>query len=114
MIVRGGENLSPGEIEDVLLAHPDVREVAVVGLPDPEWGEQVVAAVVPAAGAAADAPALQRWVRERLRSSRTPSRVEFVPALPYTETGKVLRRILREQLDVPAAAAADPRPPHQG
>ena len=114
VIVRGGENLSPGEIEDVLLAHPDVREVAVVGLPDPEWGEQVVAAVVPAAGAAADAPALQRWVRERLRSSRTPSRVEFVPALPYTETGKVLRRILREQLDVPAAAAADPRPPQQG
>jgi acyl-CoA synthetase (AMP-forming)/AMP-acid ligase II len=100
VIVRGGENLSPGEIEDVLLAHPDVREVAVVGLPDPEWGEQVVAAVVPEAGAAADAPALQRWVRERLRSSRTPSRIEFVPALPYTETGKVLRRMLREQLGV--------------
>jgi acyl-CoA synthetase (AMP-forming)/AMP-acid ligase II len=114
VIVRGGENLSPGEIEDVLLAHPDVREVAVVGLPDPEWGEQVVAAVVPAAGATADAPALQRWVRERLRSSRTPSRVEFVPALPYTDTGKVLRRVLRDQLDVSAAAAADPRPAHQG
>jgi acyl-CoA synthetase (AMP-forming)/AMP-acid ligase II len=113
VIVRGGENLAPGEIEDVLLAHPDVREVAVVGLPDPEWGEQVVAAVVPAAGAAADSAELQRWVRERLRSSRTPSRVEFVPVLPYTETGKVLRRMLREQLDVSPAAAPDPRATHR-
>jgi acyl-CoA synthetase (AMP-forming)/AMP-acid ligase II len=110
VIVRGGENLSPGEIEDVLLAHPAVREVAVIGLPDPEWGEQVVAAVVPEAGASPDAPALQRWVRERLRSSRTPSRVEFIPALPYTETGKVLRRMLREQLGVSTATAAEPRP----
>jgi acyl-CoA synthetase (AMP-forming)/AMP-acid ligase II len=98
IIVRGGENLSPGEIEDVLLEHPAVREAAVVGLPDPEWGEQVVAVVVPAAGAAADAAALQRWVREQLRGSRTPSRVEFVPSLPYTETGKLLRRKVREQL----------------
>jgi len=98
VIVRGGENLSPGEIEDVLLAHPAVREAAVFGLPDPDWGEQVIAAVVLADGAAADAAALQRWVRQRLRSSRTPSRVEFVPALPYTDSGKVLRRVLREQL----------------
>ena len=98
VIVRGGENLSPGEIEDALLAHPAVREVAVVGLPDPEWGEQVVAAVVPAVGATPDGPALQEWVRERLRSSRTPSRVEFLPALPYNETGKLLRRKLRELL----------------
>ena len=64
VIVRGGENLSPGEIEDVLLTHPAVAEVAVVGLPDPEWGEQVVAAVVPASGADADARALQEWVRQ--------------------------------------------------
>ncbi|HTZ91322.1 MAG TPA: AMP-binding protein [Streptosporangiaceae bacterium] len=97
VIVRGGENLSPGEIEDVLLAHPAVRDVAVIGLPDAQWGEQVVAVVVPADGVAADGTALQHWVRDRLRSSRTPSRVEFVPALPYNETGKVLRRRLREQ-----------------
>lgn len=97
VIVRGGENLSPGEIEEVLLAHPAVRDVAVIGLPDAEWGEQVVAVVVPADGVAADGTALQHWVRDRLRSSRTPSRVEFVPALPYNETGKVLRRRLREQ-----------------
>ncbi|HMD92441.1 MAG TPA: class I adenylate-forming enzyme family protein [Trebonia sp.] len=98
IIVRGGENLSPGEIEDVLLEHPAVREAAVVGLPDPEWGEQVVAVVVPVADRAADAAALQRWVRDRLRSSRTPSRVDFVSALPYTETGKLLRRKIREQI----------------
>ncbi len=98
IIVRGGENLSPGEIEDVLLAHPAVREAAVVGLPDPEWGEQVVAAVVTAAGETADAAALQQWVRDRLRSSRTPTRVDFVAELPYTESGKLLRRKLREQL----------------
>jgi fatty-acyl-CoA synthase len=97
VIVRGGENLSPGEIEDVLLAHPAVRDVAVIGLPDAEWGEQVVAVVVPADGAASDGTALQQWVRDRLRSSRTPSRVEFVPALPYNETGKLLRRRLRDQ-----------------
>ena len=104
IIVRGGENLSPGEIEDVLLEHPAVREVAVVGLPDPEWGERVVAVVVPAAGAAQDAAVLQRWVRERLRGSRTPSRVEFVPSLPYTETGKLLRRQVRDQIHVRLAA----------
>jgi acyl-CoA synthetase (AMP-forming)/AMP-acid ligase II len=98
VIVRGGENLSPGEIEDVLLEHPAVREAAVVGLPDPEWGEQVVAVVVPAADEAPDPAALQQWVRGRLRGSRTPSRVEFRSALPYTETGKLLRRELREQL----------------
>jgi acyl-CoA synthetase (AMP-forming)/AMP-acid ligase II len=97
VIVRGGENLSPGEIEDVLLAHPAVRDVAVIGLPDAEWGEQVVAVVVPADDAAADARALQDWVRDRLRSSRTPSRVEFVPSLPYNETGKLLRRRLRDE-----------------
>jgi fatty-acyl-CoA synthase len=96
VIVRGGENLSPGEIEDVLRAHPDVRDVAVIGLPDAQWGEQVVAVVVPADDAAADETTLQQWVRDRLRSSRTPSRVEFVPALPYNETGKLLRRRLRD------------------
>ena len=78
MIVRGGENMSPGEIEDVLLAHPAVAEAAVVGVPDDEWGEAVAAAVVLDDGAEATADELQDWVRDRLRSTRTPA-VDRVP-----------------------------------
>jgi acyl-CoA synthetase (AMP-forming)/AMP-acid ligase II len=96
VIVRGGENLSPGEIEDVLLQHPGVEEVAVIGVPDEEWGETVAAVVVPRGSV--DADELQAFVRERLRSSRTPTVVEFRDALPYSETGKLLRRSLRAAL----------------
>ena len=98
VIVRGGENISPGEIEAVLIDHPAVAEVGVVGVPDTEWGEQVVAAVVLGGGAHAAEAELQDWVRARLRSSRTPQRVTFVDRLPYTETGKLLRRVLRTDL----------------
>ena len=72
MIVRGGENMSPGEIEDVLLDHPAVADAGVTGVPDDEWGEVVAAAVVLHEGQTATAAELQEWVRERLRSSRTP------------------------------------------
>ena len=98
VIVRGGENISPGEIEDVLLDHDSVAEVAVVGVPDSEWGERVEAMVVPADGHAVDETALQQWVRERLRSTRVPSRVVAVQHLPYNETGKLLRREVRQSL----------------
>ena len=98
VIVRGGENLSPGEIEETLLSHPAVAEAAVVGVPDPEWGEGVGAVVVLRPGATATAGELQAWVRERLRSTKAPQVVEFRDALPYTETGKLLRRVLRQQL----------------
>jgi len=98
VIVRGGENLSPGEIEDVLLAHPDVRDVAVVGVPDEQWGEAVAAAVVLREGRSTSGTQLQQWVKERLRSSRTPERIEFFDELPYNETGKLLRRAVRERL----------------
>ncbi|MDP9183882.1 MAG: acyl--CoA ligase [Actinomycetota bacterium] len=101
VIVRGAENLSPGEIEDVLLEHPAVAEAAVVGVPDETWGEQVVAAVVLAPECTAGEQELQAWVRDRLRSTRTPARVEFREALPYNETGKLLRRILREEVGAP-------------
>lgn len=96
VIVRGGENISPGEIEDVLLEHPAVADVAVVAVPDPEWGEGVGAAVVIRPGQAVEATALQGLVRERLRSSRVPQQIRFVPELPYNETGKVLRRLIRD------------------
>jgi fatty-acyl-CoA synthase len=98
VIVRGGENMSPGEIEDVLLQHPSVAEAAVVGVPDDEWGEVVAAAVVLEPGTTAAGQELQNWVREHLRSSRMPTVVEIRDALPYNETGKLLRRVLREDL----------------
>jgi acyl-CoA synthetase (AMP-forming)/AMP-acid ligase II len=99
VIVRGGENLSPGEIESVLVDHPAVEAAAVVGIPDVEWGERVVAAVVPRAGATPTEAELQDFVRERLRSTRTPERIDFRDDLPVNETGKLLRRVLRDELE---------------
>ncbi|MGE4606513.1 MAG: class I adenylate-forming enzyme family protein [Myxococcota bacterium] len=102
VIVRGGENLSPGEIEDVLLTHESVADAAVVGVPNERWGEAVVAVIVLRAGRKAVDNELelelQGWVKDRLRSSRTPQRIEFVSELPYNETGKLLRRVVRAQL----------------
>jgi fatty-acyl-CoA synthase len=98
IIVRGGENLSPGEIEDVLLTHPDVVDAAVIGVPDEEWGEAVAAVIVLAEGAQAEPDALRAWVAERLRSTRAPQRIEFRPELPYNETGKLLRRVLKAEM----------------
>jgi long-chain acyl-CoA synthetase len=98
VIVRGGENLSPGEIEDVLLEHPAVSDCAVVGVPDVEWGEGVAAAVVLKEGAKASPEELQDWVKKHLRSSRVPQLVRFESELPYNETGKLLRRKVRERL----------------
>jgi acyl-CoA synthetase (AMP-forming)/AMP-acid ligase II len=98
VIVRGGENISPGEVEDALLAHPAVADCAVVGVPDDDWGEVVAAVVVPAAGAQPDAADLQEWVRGRLRSSKTPARIELRDELPYNDNGKLLRRQLRAEL----------------
>ncbi len=103
VIVRGGENLSPGEIEDVLLQHDAVREACVVGVPDVEWGEAVVAVVVLHDGATAAEDELADWVVRHLRSSRRPSRVVFRSELPQNDTGKVLRRVLRDELTPPAA-----------
>jgi acyl-CoA synthetase (AMP-forming)/AMP-acid ligase II len=98
VIVRGGENLSPGEIEDTLLAHPAVADCAVVGVPDEQWGEAVAAVIVITDGCTVEADELRAWVKARLRSSRTPERVEFRGELPYGETGKLLRRKVREAL----------------
>jgi len=97
VIVKGGENMSPGEIEDVLLEHADVRDAAVVGVPDEEWGEAVAAAVVLRKGATADEDALKEWVKRHLRSSRVPSHIAFRDELPYNETGKLLRRVVRAE-----------------
>ncbi len=98
LIVRGGENLSPGEIEDVLLEHEAIADCAVVGVPDVQWGEAVAAVVVTRHGSSVGVSELQDWVRGRLRSSRVPSRIEFKGELPYNETGKLLRRVVRAEL----------------
>ena len=97
VIVRGGENISPGEVEDVLLAHPLVDEAAVVAVADEKWGE-AVGAVVVCKGQRPEESELCELVRAQLRSSRVPSRVLFLDALPYNETGKLLRRVLRDQI----------------
>jgi acyl-CoA synthetase (AMP-forming)/AMP-acid ligase II len=97
-IIRGGENIAPAEIEDVLVEHPQVREVAVVGAEDAQWGQVIVAVVVPAAGADPDVEDLRDFVRARLRGSRTPDRVVLRSELPTNATGKILRRELVSQL----------------
>jgi acyl-CoA synthetase (AMP-forming)/AMP-acid ligase II len=98
VIVRGGENLSPGEIEDVLMSHPAVEQAAVIGIPSNEWGEQVVAVVVLAEGATVDEDELRDLVRSQLRSTKTPEHIQFRVELPFNETGKLLRRVLRDEL----------------
>ncbi|GAB2857188.1 class I adenylate-forming enzyme family protein [Nocardioides pacificus] len=91
-IIRGGENIAPAEIEEVVLRHPAVLDVAVVGVPDEEWGQRIEAAVVIRTGFAIDEHDLRDFVKQTLRSSKTPSRFWFWPELPRTETGKLVRR----------------------
>ena len=97
VIVRGGENISPGEIEDVLRGHPRVRDVAVLGLPDDQWGERI-AAVLVCDGEIPATTELADWVKAKLRSTKTPETWEFRRELPYNETGKLLRRVLKTEL----------------
>jgi long-chain acyl-CoA synthetase len=97
-IIRGGENIAPAELEDVLIEHAHVRDVAVVGVEDPQWGQAIVAVVVPAVGTDPDPEELREHVRKSLRGSRTPDRVVFRDELPTNATGKVLRREIIEEL----------------
>jgi acyl-CoA synthetase (AMP-forming)/AMP-acid ligase II len=94
--VRGGENISPGEIEEVLLSHPSIADAAAVAVSSIEWGEAVGIAVVAKPGTAAPSEEeLCTLIRNRLRSSRVPERIAFPDALPYNEMGKLLRREVR-------------------
>ncbi len=99
IIKTGGYKVSALEIEDVLLANPDVDECAVVGVADPEWGERVTAAIVARPGAELTAEALRAWAGERLAPYKVPSRVHFVQELPRNALGKVVKPELRGRLD---------------
>jgi fatty-acyl-CoA synthase len=100
MIISGGENIYPTEVEAVLAAHPAVQDVAVVGVPDAKWGESVLAAVVLRGGVGAGEGELQAWCRERLAGFKRPRAYVFLTEaeLPRTATGKIRHRALREQL----------------
>ena len=117
MIIRGGENIYPREIEQVLFEHDDVAAAAVLGVPDPVWGEQVAAFIRAAPGRVPDPGVLFAYCRERLAAHKTPRHWRIVDAFPLTPSGKVKKYVLREQLladlgtgppvsgpDVPAAA----------
>ena len=97
LIITGGENVSPVEVEDVLRTHPDVDDVAVIGTPHPKWGEQVTAVVVARAGARLDAAAIAEFAGQRLAGFKKPRRVEFVDALPRNAAKKVMTGALRER-----------------
>jgi acyl-CoA synthetase (AMP-forming)/AMP-acid ligase II len=97
LIIRGGENISPAEVEAVLHTHPAIEEAAIIGLPDVDWGEQVMAIVVPKAGSPLTAEEVIDWCHQRLASFKKPAIVQFVSALPRNALGKVLRKELREQ-----------------
>ncbi len=97
-IIRGGENIAPAEIEDALHSHAAVDDVCVVGVPDEEWGQRIWAAVVLREGADADPEELREHVRARLRGSKTPDTIVLTDALPRTPTGKLLRRVVLEQI----------------
>ena len=103
-MISGGYNIYPREVEDVLEADPSVGEVAVVGVTDEEWGERVVAYVVPAAGATIDTAALDRRCLDAIARHKRPKEYRVVGHLPRNAAGKVLKKQLREALEPSDAA----------
>ena len=98
MLIRGGENIYPREIEEWLFQHPAVAEVQVFGVPDPRWGEEVCAWVRLKPGSELDAEALRQWCRERMAHFKVPRHLAFVQAFPMTVTGKVQKHRMREAM----------------
>jgi long-chain acyl-CoA synthetase len=97
MIISGGENIYPAEVESAIYGHPHVADVAVIGVPDEKWGEAVKAVIVPAAGVVApDTDAILAWARERVAGFKLPKSIDVIAAMPRNPSGKILRRKLRE------------------
>ncbi len=99
MIITGGENIFPREIEEVLYAHPKILEAAVIGLPDPDWGEKVHAVIALKEGENLTGQEVKDYCKSRIAGFKKPRSVEFVDKLPRSAAGKVLKRILRKHLD---------------
>jgi acyl-CoA synthetase (AMP-forming)/AMP-acid ligase II len=95
MIISGGENVYPAEVESAIYGHPDVLEVAVIGVPDDKWGEVVKAMCVPRPGHSVDPEAVMSWAREKIAGFKVPKSVDIIEALPRNASGKVLRKDLR-------------------
>jgi acyl-CoA synthetase (AMP-forming)/AMP-acid ligase II len=98
MIIRGGENIAPAEVEAVIYAHPDVDEAVVLGVPDEEWGQRVGAFVVPRPGSALSEDDLIAFCKQRLASFKAPEIMRFATELPKNQMGKVLRNELRKEM----------------
>jgi acyl-CoA synthetase (AMP-forming)/AMP-acid ligase II len=98
VIISGGTNIYPREVEEVLIRHPAVSEVAVIGQPNPEWGEDIVAFIVPAPGVPCDVDVLEAWCRREIASFKKPKRYEFRNELPKNNNGKILKTELRHAL----------------
>jgi acyl-CoA synthetase (AMP-forming)/AMP-acid ligase II len=104
MIISGGENVYPSEVENLLGSHPDVKEVAVIGVPDPKWGERVHAVVVPHPAANVTEAALVDWCLDRIAGYKRPRSISFIrdDDMPRTATGKILHRVLKTRYSKPS------------
>jgi long-chain acyl-CoA synthetase len=109
MIVTGAENVYPIEVESALSEHPDVADVAVIGVPDERWGETVKAVVVRRAGSTLTDEELMAWARERVAGFKRPRSVDFVDELPRNPSGKLLKRVLRAPYWSEGAGAGEGR-----
>jgi acyl-CoA synthetase (AMP-forming)/AMP-acid ligase II len=99
MIISGGENIYPAEIEDLLLSHPKIADSAVIGMPDEKWGESVKAVVVAKEGEALTEAELIEWCQGRIAKFKIPKQVVCTDQIARTPTGKILKRVLREEFN---------------
>jgi long-chain acyl-CoA synthetase len=109
MIITGGENVYPKEVEDVLYTREEVEECAVIGLPDPEWGERVCAFIIPRPGKTFDQEEIRTYLKSRLSSFKVPKEYRVVKELPRSPAGKILKRELRKKVLESSPKNRDPQ-----